>query len=67
MSLAEKFSRNLRSARLTRKLSQEALAQKAGLSTSFISMLECEQRSPPLETLEQLAKALRVEPVSLLA
>jgi len=65
--LADKFAVNLKNERLRRKLSQEALAAKAGLSVSYISMLERGQRTPPLATLEALAKALAVSPVSLLA
>ncbi|MBK9519776.1 MAG: helix-turn-helix transcriptional regulator [Anaeromyxobacter sp.] len=64
--LAEKFTDNLRTERLRKKLSQEALAHKAGLSVSYISMLERGQRTPPLDTLEILAKALGVSAVSLL-
>ena len=66
-SLADRFAANLRSERRRRRLSQEALAAKARLSVSYISMLERGQRSPPLETLEHLAKALAVSPVTLLA
>ncbi|MGA8890730.1 MAG: helix-turn-helix transcriptional regulator [Anaeromyxobacteraceae bacterium] len=66
-SLAEKFALNLKSERLRRKLSQETLAGKAGLSVSYISMLERGQRTPPLDTLESLAKALGVGPASLIA
>jgi transcriptional regulator with XRE-family HTH domain len=65
-SLADKFSDNLKAERVRRKLSQEALAHKAGLSVSYISMLERGQRTPPLETLETLAKALSVNPLHLL-
>jgi ribosome-binding protein aMBF1 (putative translation factor) len=65
--LADKFAVNLKSERLRRKLSQEALAAKAGLSVSYISMLERGQRTPPLDTLESLAKALAVAPTSLLS
>ena len=64
--LAEKFAANLKSERLRRKLSQEALASKSALSVSYISMLERGQRTPPLDTLECLAKALAVSPTSLL-
>jgi len=64
--LADKFAVNLKSERLRRKLSQEALAAKAGLSVSYISMLERGQRSPPLETIEVLAHALSVPAISLL-
>ncbi|MEI7705723.1 MAG: helix-turn-helix transcriptional regulator [Deltaproteobacteria bacterium] len=66
-SLSEKFAANLKSERIRRKLSQEILAKKAGLSVSYISMLERGQRSPPLDTLEALAKALSVSPASLIA
>ncbi|MGC2165859.1 MAG: helix-turn-helix transcriptional regulator [Gallionella sp.] len=65
-SLADKFADNLKSERIRRKLSQEALAHKASLSVSYISMLERGQRTPPLETLEKLAKALSVNPLVLL-
>ena len=67
MALADRFSVNLRNERLRRKLSQESLAAKAGLSVSYISMLERGQRTPPLDTLESLAKALQVAPTSLLS
>ncbi len=66
-ALADRFSVNLKNERLRRKLSQESLASKAGLSVSYISMLERGQRTPPLDTLEQLAKALAVSAVSLLS
>ena len=65
--LADKFANNLKNERLRRRLSQEALAGKARLSVSYISMLERGQRSPPLETLESLARALAVSPTQLLA
>jgi transcriptional regulator with XRE-family HTH domain len=65
--IADKFAVNLKSERLRRKLSQEALAAKAGLSVSYISMLERGQRTPPLDTLESLAKALSITPTSLIS
>jgi transcriptional regulator with XRE-family HTH domain len=67
LSLSDKFSANLKSERLRRKLSQETLAGKAKLSVSYISMLERGQRTPPLDTLESLAKALGVGPASLIS
>ncbi len=66
MPLAAAFSKNLKRIRLTRQLSQEGLAAKAGISVSYVSMLEREQRSPPLDTLEVLAKSLGVRPLELL-
>lgn len=66
-SLSEKCSANIKALRAKKKLSQGAVAEKAGVSVSYISMLERGQRSPPLDTLESLAKALGVPPVSLIA
>jgi len=66
MTLAEKFSVNLKHERERRKLSQFELSKRAGMSTSYVSMLERNQRTPPLETLAKLAKALKVSPTSLL-
>ena len=66
-ALADKFAANLKKERIRKKLSQEALAAKAGLSVSYISMLERRQRTPPLDTLESLARALSVPATSLLS
>lgn len=66
MSLAENFAANLKRTRLRHKRSQEALAQEAHLSVSYVSMLERGQRTPPLQTIEQLAGALGVRPIDLL-
>ncbi len=65
--LADKFAVNLKNERLRRKMSQETLAQKAGLSVSYISMLERGQRTPPLDTLESLSRALSVSATTLLS
>jgi transcriptional regulator with XRE-family HTH domain len=56
---------NIRAARIRSKLSQEQLGAKAGLSVSYISMLERGERTPPLETLDTLARALAISPVAL--
>lgn len=66
MSLSKTVAQNLYAVRTARKLSQAAVAQEAGVSVSYISMLERAQRSPPLQTLEAIAKAMRVSPVDLL-
>ena len=65
-ALADRFAINLKNERMRKKLSQEALAAKAGLSVSYISMLERGQRTPPLDTLESIAKALAVTATTLL-
>ncbi len=60
------FARNLRAARKRAALSQEALAERAGLHTNYIGLLEREQRNIGLLNIERLAKALRMEPWQLL-
>ncbi len=66
MALERIVAENLRTLRKQRKLSQEMLAKKAGISVSYVSMLERGERTPPLDTLETLAKALSVAPLQLL-
>ena len=66
MDLLTKFAGNVRRLRAKKKLSQKALADRVGISVSYVSMLERGQRSPPLETVEKMARALSVSPASLL-
>jgi transcriptional regulator with XRE-family HTH domain len=65
-SLTRRFAGNIQRLRSKKKLSQKALADKVGISVSYVSMLERGQRSPPLETIEKMAKALGVTPANLL-
>jgi transcriptional regulator with XRE-family HTH domain len=65
-TIVQLVAENLKAQRTKKKLSQETLAAKAGLSVSYISMLERGERTPPLDTLELLAKALGVTPTQLL-
>lgn len=66
MDLVTRFAGNVRKLRSKKKLSQKILADKVGISVSYVSMLERGQRSPPLDMLEKVAKALGVSPISLL-
>lgn len=66
MALSDVVAGNIRAQRQHRKLSQQALASRAGVSISYISMLERGERTPPLDTLEALARALSVSPLALL-
>jgi transcriptional regulator with XRE-family HTH domain len=66
VTLNEIVAANLKKTRLKKKLTQSQVAERAKLSISLISMLERSQRSPPLDTLESLAKALDVPATSLL-
>ena len=54
------FGVALRSARRTRGWSQEALAERAGLHPTFVSLLERGLRQPSLETVLRLSRALGV-------
>ncbi len=51
---------NLRMFRIQKKLRQEDLAEKAGLSTNYISMIERGEKIPSLETFIILINALDV-------
>jgi transcriptional regulator with XRE-family HTH domain len=66
MTLEQAVTKNLRAFRAQKKLSQQTLARKAGISVSYVSMLERGTRTPPLDTMEALAKALGVPPLALL-
>ncbi len=66
MSLTNIVAQNLLAARKQLNISQQAVAKKAKVSVSYISMLERGARTPTLETLEVLAKAFGVAPLDLL-
>lgn len=51
----------LRAVRDERKLSQRELAQRAGVSTNAISLIERDENSPSVATLQNLASALHVK------
>ena len=65
-SLAERFGRAVRAERIRQGLSQEGLAELAGVDRTYISGLERGRRNPALSTVEQIAKALSTEPGQLL-
>ena len=50
----------LKKFRADRKMTQEALAEKAGISRTYLARLELGQQDPTLTTLKNLAKALKV-------
>ena len=59
-------ARNLRGARRAVGLSQEALAEKAGVDRSYVSRVETGKVSVGLDTLAELARAVDVAPNELL-
>lgn len=66
-ALVQAFARNLRALREARGLSQEALADKAGLDRTYVSSCERGERNVTLATLERLVGALEVNAEALLA
>jgi transcriptional regulator with XRE-family HTH domain len=57
---------NLRKLRGQRALSQEALADAAGLHRTYVSSIERSERNVSIDNIERLARALNVTPASLL-
>lgn len=61
MDIVKVFAQNMRKYRLEKHLSQEALAEKAGLHRTYISAIECGRRSIALENVQRIADALEIE------
>ncbi len=66
MELGKKLAKNLRRLREERGLSQEELADRAGLHRTYISMIERLSRNPTITVLEKIAHGLDVDPLELL-
>ncbi len=56
------FGKRVRQLRLRKKLSQERLAELAGLHVTFVGAIERGKRNLSLVTIVKLAKALKVKP-----
>jgi len=65
MSLRRIVARNLKRLRKERGLSQEALADLAGLNRNYIGMIERQENAATVDTLEVLGEALQVDAVKL--
>ena len=65
MKLRRTVARNLRRLRQKRGLSQEDLADRAGLNRNYVGMIEREENAPTVDALEQIAKALDINAVEL--
>lgn len=61
MKLTALFARNLRLCRQQCGLSQERLAEFAGLDRSYIGKLERELSSPTLDAVEALSTAMQID------
>lgn len=60
------FARNLRAQRLARGLSQEELADRAGIHRTYVGSVERGERNVSIENMDRLAVALGVELAMLL-
>jgi transcriptional regulator with XRE-family HTH domain len=61
MQAGRALAGGLKRLRLQSRLSQAALAERAGLSLQFIAALEQRRKEPSLATLDALSKALGVQ------
>ncbi|NIF56254.1 MULTISPECIES: helix-turn-helix transcriptional regulator [Burkholderia] len=60
------FAENVRRERIALGLSQEALAERAGVHRTYVGMLERGEKNVTIYNIERIAMALCVEPSSLL-
>lgn len=60
------FARRLRQVRQQKRLSQEELADIAGLHRTYVGSVERSERNVSIDNMERLAKALEVDITELL-
>ncbi|MFB1487752.1 MULTISPECIES: helix-turn-helix transcriptional regulator [unclassified Thiocapsa] len=58
--MSNTLARNLRKLRVSAGLSQDDLAERTGLSQTWISRLESGGANPTIETLSSIAEALEI-------
>jgi len=66
MNLMHTLAVNVKRYRMQRSLSQEALAELAGLHRTYISLVEREHRNVSIEKIESIAAALDIDAYLLL-
>jgi ribosome-binding protein aMBF1 (putative translation factor) len=66
MDLKKAMAINLRRERYARKLSQEELADRAGLSARYLGSVERANVSASVTVLGRLAQALKIDPCELI-
>jgi len=60
------FAANVRRRRIELGLSQEVLAERAGVHRTYVGMLERGEKNVTIYNIERIADALQVEPAALL-
>lgn len=66
MTLRQVFKDNVKYYRKQLRLSQEKLAELSGLSTNYIGEIERTNRKVTIDTIEQIANGLNIDPSLLL-
>jgi transcriptional regulator with XRE-family HTH domain len=66
MTLRRILARNLKRLRRERGLTQEELADLAGLNRNYVGMIERQENAATVDTIEGLAKALQVDALRLI-
>jgi transcriptional regulator with XRE-family HTH domain len=66
MDLKRAMAANVRRLRVERKLTQEELADRAGISTRYLGSIERGSTAATVVVLGRLARALRVDPRELI-
>jgi transcriptional regulator with XRE-family HTH domain len=61
-----KLGRNLRQARLDRKMTQEEVAERSGVHATEVSRIESGKRDPQVSTVQRLAEAVGLSASDLL-
>lgn len=61
------IAKNIAKIRKEKGITQEALAYQAGLNRAYIGYIERGERKPTIETLEKIAKSLKISTKELLA
>ena len=59
-TLRKKFGERLRQIRLSRRMTQEKFAETLDISVDFLSLVERGRNAPSFETLDKIAKRLKV-------
>lgn len=65
-SLVKVFADNVRLERVRQGISQELLAERAGVHRTYVGMLERGEKNVTIYNIERIAHALGVDPASLL-
>lgn len=61
MMIKKLFGKKIQEIRKRQKFSQEQVAEKAGISTNYLSRIECGKENPTFDMLVKLSAALKTD------